>query len=91
MAQPKPASDECTPRAVLLFEEARRMIDRGDYKEALPKLEESYHLCPFSETLYWQSVVYERLGSYVRAWDPMCQGSCRPLSPAVWPAGERRS
>lgn len=60
------ASDKAASQA--LFDEAVRLMDRENYKEACPKLEASQDLDPGVGTLLYLADCYENLGRRASAW-----------------------
>lgn len=55
-------------QAIALFDEARGLMQRGDYASACPKLEEAQRLSPGLGILYNLSDCYEHVGKLASAW-----------------------
>jgi hypothetical protein len=68
---PSPASaeeDAGTLASRALFDEARRLMQSGQFKEACPKLEESQRLRSGIGTQFNLAECYEKVGRYASAW-----------------------
>jgi len=65
-AQAQPSQTDA--KAVSLFKEARALMEKGQYAEACPKLEDSLRIDPGMGTLFNLSDCYEHIGRMASAW-----------------------
>lgn len=71
---PSRADDADKARAVQLFLDGKQLMEKGQYIEACPKLEESLHLVPADGTLLRYAWCEEMIGKLATAWGLFNQG-----------------
>jgi tetratricopeptide (TPR) repeat protein len=72
------AADTRDPVAAeALFAAGKALMDRGDFRQACPKLEESYRLDPATGALYALALCHERQGKLATAWAQFLDAAAR--------------